>query len=205
MNSLTQSQKAERMEKMLMLYLGGHNLEMIGGEFQITRERVRQILTQFPVYHEHLEGGNNMRNPAKVIKCLTCGKEFKQKTQKKKFCSVECFKKNTDLKYFKMEEKKCSKCGIIKPKSEFYLQHDNKARGFITADCRKCHMKLTKDWVKRHPEEAKVIQRRAEKTYEERHKKFCKNCGNPLCFSPKAKTGLCRKCYLAKSFNGTPN
>ena len=116
-----------RKEKMLEMYVSNNNtLQEIGDKYDISRERVRQILTVYPEYHK-----------AKKIKAITdvtcayCGKT-KQLTSSKaknaKFCNMKCFRK-----YQKQEQKKrceagtkiCTSCGKELKLSFFYKRGKN--------------------------------------------------------------------------------
>ena len=42
----------ERKRTMLDIYLGGETLEEVGNRFDITKERVRQVISEFPEYYK---------------------------------------------------------------------------------------------------------------------------------------------------------
>lgn len=69
------------------------------------------------------------KNPLLVLTCV-CGKEFKQKSRKQKYCSRACGTRQSSKAYYNRKGKKkntpssssekiCKECGETKPKTEF--------------------------------------------------------------------------------------
>ncbi len=59
-----------------------------------------------------------------------------------------------------MKEKKCSRCGNIKPIDEFYNDKDSKdGKGYR---CKACRQILTLSWRKRNPEQVKSTMKKWE-------------------------------------------
>lgn len=65
-----------------------------------------------------------------------------------------------------MEKKKCSKCNITKPLSEFY--HDLRASDTYRSDCKLCNDALRKKYVSKNMEEVKARHRRYAQKNKER-------------------------------------
>lgn len=78
-----------RRNEIVELRLQGKTLSEIGAIYNITRERVRQIL---------MASGDprvkSYRRPPIVRTCMGCGKEFRPKNRHVKYCSLPCFYNN---------------------------------------------------------------------------------------------------------------
>lgn len=83
-----------------------------------------------------------------ALVCETCGKGFVPKWPKRdrapRFCSLKCFGASLRAKIADRTEKKCSRCGVVKPLDQFFREQ-RKADG-RTAICKTCryeHRKMT--------------------------------------------------------------
>ena len=87
---------------------------------------------------------------------------------KKKFCNAKCEKAYTRMNWNTFKEKKCSNCGKIKPRTDFYFSPEGKPQ----AHCKQCHNGYTKEWIKNHKEQARKINKKAfDKWYKKKHAK----------------------------------
>lgn len=57
----------ERKEVMIQLFLDGNSLAKVGTYFGLTRERVRQIISDDPRYKERLDAKKRLRDKRKEI------------------------------------------------------------------------------------------------------------------------------------------
>ena len=151
-------------------------LQEIGIKNNLTRERVRQILTKSDLYLKRLYKVNKKDRIRVFVPCAYCSKDFLRKSRRQTCCDVECKKKLTTRKHQLMTEKKCSKCGIIKPISEFHPKYGIEGR--FSPSCKKCFGITLRSWRERNPETWKKINARAMKKFYLSHRKprFCRKC-----------------------------
>jgi len=161
----------KRIPDMLDMYCNQKKtLREIGEKYQVTSERIRQILHQFPEYRNQ-----KTHNSSKKHYTFTCPMCKQQKTvtpsqMKKKFCNAKCEKEYTRIKWKSFKEKKCSNCGKIKPRTDFYFSPEGKPQ----AHCKKCHNGYTMKWKKNHKEQAKIINKKAYYKWYNKNKKTTK-------------------------------
>ncbi len=68
-----------------------------------------------------------------------------------------------------VETKKCTKCGEVKPITEFYKRHD---RDGTRSHCKKCENESTNNWRRNHLERANEIVRKCRNLHPERIRIF---------------------------------
>ncbi len=166
-------ERNERARIMFGLYLKGKTLNQVGDIYGVTRERVRQVISEFPDYKEHREKfGNNVEHPAEFIKkqCPTCFRGFSipvydENQKNKNYCSRRCLNQSFIDKWRNIKEKVCTRCEVLKPIEEFYATYSNVNPFERSSHCKKCHAILTIDWGKRNPEKKKEAQDRAVRKY----------------------------------------
>ena len=97
--------RRNRKKQMLYLYVtGGLILEDIGERYEITRERVRQILTTFPEYHQALQDRVNANQV--VWDCIRCGKKnITYKRLERKYCSNLCHRGSSKSTLYRLGAK----------------------------------------------------------------------------------------------------
>lgn len=153
----------KRIKKFLKLYRLGATLQEIGEKENLTRERVRQILSLSPIYKELRK--KRIESHYRVIKCFICSKlkTYRLSKLNRKLCSKKCLGKylNKQARLRHSKSHKCPRCGEIKSPDEFY----NKKVGLKYSHCKLCHDKTTNSWRKRNPERIRKINRRACKKY----------------------------------------
>ena len=74
-------------------------LQEIGIKNNLTRERVRQILTKNDLYLKRTYKVNKKNRICVYIPCAYCSKDFFRKNRKQTCCNIECKKKLTTQKY----------------------------------------------------------------------------------------------------------
>ena len=170
----------KRTNKFLKLYRCGETLQEIGDTEDITRERVRQILSLSPIYKVLRK--KRIESYCRVISCLMCQEKVTYPIKKKwwhngkcrKFCSRKCYgkaaQKKSDLRHSK--PRRCVGCRKVKPPGGFYPRYGAR-EGLRYPYCKKCQCKATNSWRKRNPERAREIQRRASKKYLLKLKSSC--------------------------------
>jgi hypothetical protein len=84
--------KRRKVEQVFYLYFQGKTMDQIAKTYQITRERIRQLLICHPQWSqiEHRNGVLSHRRP--YIYCGQCGKSVQKLSHKQKFCNRECRK-----------------------------------------------------------------------------------------------------------------
>ena len=79
----------QRKKDAIYLYRKGQLLREIGKKYNVTRERIRQILTEEndpTIMVDHKEAKKEMRKKY----CLQCGKKFIPQNKNKKYCNLKC-------------------------------------------------------------------------------------------------------------------
>jgi len=73
-------------------------------------------------------------------------------------------------------EKRCMRCGKIKPLSEFYV--DKKLKDGKTTRCKECLKQASKEWAHAHPEKVREIKKREHQKNKERYDAWNRENGN---------------------------
>lgn len=135
--------------KMFHLYMDKKKtLEWIGEKFGFTKQRVGQILWQFPKY---VKRGYKQNNGAvlREWKCENCGKNHKTYLKgKRRFCDPICLSKYLGKKRAAVTERKCARCKKIKPIWDFYRRAGKDPRfgpPRKMAYCKRCFTKMCWD------------------------------------------------------------
>jgi hypothetical protein len=154
-----QKEGKDRADIMLAHYKNGMTLLQVGRLFDLTRERIRQLLM---IYHRDAYLAlKEARYKKRVGFCLQCGKECTWRFPNAKYCSRECAiqrMKDRSLERLRkqmveMKTKKCSTCGKVKEVSEFYPIYGKHFKdpfyaGIVVPHslCKTCHKEKSYAW-----------------------------------------------------------
>ena len=153
---------AKRAKRLLMKYIHGKTLLQIGTEEGLSRERIRQILTEFPLYHEYkAKHGSNTVNEkvSRKISCQYCKKKFIARFRGTKFCSRECYYK-MKIKLNNHPYKHCAHCKSFKLKNQFYSSISKNGYVKLSGYCKKCQRVFSANNYRRHYSEIREKQRK---------------------------------------------
>lgn len=156
----------QRQQTMLDEYsVSGVTLEAMGEKYNLTRERIRQIITKHPDFY-NVKAKKIFDTKKKVI-CKQCGNELLvMKSALTKFCNAQCRNDFSRTKGRLAREERfrnfvgrtCTKCHEFKDASNFYVRKD---KLLPHSFCKQCHDQAVYEWKRKYPEQNRRIVRKA--------------------------------------------